>query len=191
MMRIPCPCASNAMFEQNVINIHTHLLKHYENTSVLIFLDISCSGSGWSLVEWCIVTLLGGGEYIWASGIYPGTLDQRMIWLWCADRLLFISTDPLILYLGTLSCNSSLRKWTFSTHLVIFRLGKQEMTQLFENPQMLDLIYLAFPLIPAVKLTIRSGLKMCLWQNLANNSRGLLVELQNTQRREGAGGIPK
>ena len=68
-----------------------------------------------------------------------------------------------------------------------FSFSNHEMTQLFENPQILYLIYLAFPLIPAVKLTIRSGLKMCLWQNLANNSRGLLVELQNTQRREGRG----
>ena len=104
-----------------MIDIHTHLPKYYENPRVLIFPDISCSGSGWSLVEWCIVTLLGGGEYIWASGIYPGTLDQRMIWLWCADRLLFISADPLIFHLGTLSCNPSLKKWTFSTHLVAFR----------------------------------------------------------------------
>ena len=56
------------------------------------------------------------------------------------------------------------------------------MTQLFENPPIIYLICLAFPLIPAVKLTIRSGLKMCLWQNLANNSPGLLVELQNTRR---------
>ena len=62
-----------AIYDQNVIDTHTHLLvdrsdrsKHYENTGKFIFLDISCCGSGWSLVEWCIVTLLGG----W--GIYLG-----------------------------------------------------------------------------------------------------------------------
>ena len=63
-----------------------------------------------------------------------------------------------------------------------FSSWKTRDDSVFQNPQIFYLICLAFPLIPAVKLTIRSGLKMCLWQNLANNSRGLLVELQNTRR---------
>ena len=63
-----------------------------------------------------------------------------------------------------------------------FSSWKTRDDSVFQNPQIFYLICSAFPLIPAVKLTIRSGLKMCLWQNLANNSRGLLVELQNTRR---------